>query len=78
MDNQAKLATPENTMSEHLKPKPSDFRKKEQARSHHVRIYPVPDISNIKAKVNSFMRYPKIEGEEEKVSGAVTHSAVQK
>jgi hypothetical protein len=78
VDDQDKFASPENTMSEILKPKPRDFRIKEQARSGIIRTYPMPDFSNIKPKVKTFRRKPKIEGKEEKVSGAVTHSAVQK
>jgi hypothetical protein len=78
MDDQAKFASPENTMSEILKSKPRDFRIKEKARRRIIRTYPMPDFSNIKPKVKTSMRKPKIEAEEEKVSGAVTHSAVQK
>jgi hypothetical protein len=78
MDDQEKFASPENTTSEILKPKPRDFRVKERARSRIIRTYPMPDFTNIKPKVKTFVRKPKTEGEEEKVSGAVTQSAVQK
>jgi hypothetical protein len=78
VDDQEKFASPENTMSENFKPKPRDFRIKEQARRGIIRTFQMPDFSNVKSKVKTFRREPKIEDEEEKVSGAVTHSAVQK
>jgi hypothetical protein len=78
MDDQEKFSSPENTMSDILKPKPRDFRIKEHGRSRIIRAFKMPDFSNVKPKVETFWRAQKIENEEEEVSGAVTHSAVQK
>jgi hypothetical protein len=78
MDDQEKFASPENTMSETLKPKPRDFRIKEQATRGTIRAFKMPDFRNVKSKVKTFRTEPKMENEEEKVSGVVTHSAVLK
>jgi hypothetical protein len=78
INDQEKFASPENNMSATLKPKPRDFRIKQQATRGTIRAFKMPDFSNVKSKVKTFSRKPKIEDEVEKVSGAVTHSAVQK
>jgi hypothetical protein len=77
MDGPATIASASNSMIKNTKPETQGFTSNKHARSHNVRIYPIPTYSNIKPKVDTWLRIPKTDGEEKEVSGAVTCSVVQ-
>jgi hypothetical protein len=73
MDGPATLASPSNTMIGTTKPESRGFTSNQHARS---RIH-IPTYRNIKPRVDTWLRLPKIEGEMKEVSGAVTCRVVQ-